>query len=218
VDRLEIPRLLKASRQQAASVRVEITRYDQSWDPKNGEFRVLAFAVETFDGLQPEGSCGAADLLIELSGTLAIDGRTAIRKETFLRTPMYLADCRKADARDVSAWAEAFRSAISKTQDASSDASTMLRGLFHPVPGGSPDETDSGWVRKTPDHRGDFASLLGAELSRVAHLDSDIVGTLPGGRTRITIPLASTSSRPKRMITADLVSINGSWRCVKLAF
>jgi hypothetical protein len=218
VARGEIPQLLKESRPRADSIRVNIDRYDQSWDPKTGEFHVLVLAVETFDGLQPDGTCGAADLRIELSGTLDVDGGTAIRKETFRRTPMYLADCRKADAREVSAWAESFHHAFRSASAGSGDAGRALRALFHPVPGGSPDETDSGWVRKSPDLRSGFPSLLGAELSQITHLDAVIVETLPGGRTRIQIPLESNGSRPKRMITADLASIDGTWRCVKLAF
>lgn len=108
VDRREIPALLKSALPQADALHVEVPHYDQSWNPVDHRFEVRARAVETYDGLQPANTCGASDLLLELSGSLTIDGRTTIEKERFTRTPMYQAERHAADAAEVAAWAGSF--------------------------------------------------------------------------------------------------------------
>jgi hypothetical protein len=218
VDRGQIPNLWKSSRPQAGALQVEILRFDQEWNPADGRFLVRVHAVEIFDGLQPAGISGAADLLLELSGTLAMDGRTSIEKENFVRTPMYQTTGQPADAAAAAAWTGIFLDVLNLMKKDPQKADRIMGLLFMAVPGGFPAETDSGWLRRTPDYAGGLSELLGAALSGTAPREPSVLGTLPGGRTRIAIAFQGAGETSRRLLTADLVHTRDGWRCVKLAF
>lgn len=215
VNRRDIPALLEGTRMKADVARVRISRYDQSWDPATGAFMVRVFAVETYDGLQPSGICGANDLLLELTGTVGTDGHAVIWKEDCIRTPMYQADRRAASHEEVLTWTRGFVQAFA-TPDANADA--YLHDFLLEVPGGRHEGYDLKWIRSAHDRLLDLRSLVGEGLSLSISPAPVIQGNLSGGRTRIGIPMRHKGSGPQRSIVADLIHTNYGWRCVKLVF
>jgi hypothetical protein len=215
VNRREIPALLQSSRVVADVVRVRVSRYEQSWDPATNAFRVRVFAVESYDGLHPSGICGAADVLLELSGTVRMDGHAVIQKEDFTRTPMYQSERRAASSEDAQAWTRRFFQAL-----ATSDAreGTHFSDLLLEVPGGMHEGYDTKWIRRASDRVGDLRSLLGDNVHRLADPKPVIQGTLSGGRTRVGMTIVLGDAGARRNISADLVHAGGRWVCVKLVF
>jgi hypothetical protein len=215
VNRREIPALLENSRLVADVARVRISRYDQSWDPDTGAFLVRVLAVESFDGLEPSGICGANDVLLELTGTVNLEGHAAIRKEDFIRTPMYRADRRAASYQEALAWTRGFLQVVAETD---AEDMTHFPDLFLEVPGGMHEGCDEKWIRRLSDRLRDLRLFLGDRLEGLFHLTPVIQGTLSGGRTRIAIPIHSGGPEPERVVVADLVHTGGRWVCVKLVF
>jgi hypothetical protein len=155
---------------------------------------------------------------LELRGILTIDGHTSIQWERFVRTPMYQTTGHTANAAEATAWAKAFLNAAAIVRTDPQAAERELDLLFLAVPGGHPEENDSGWLRNAPNNADGLPALLAAELPRITRQAPSILGTLSGGRTRIAIPFQSAGARPQRLLTADLVHTHDGWRCVKLAF
>ena len=215
VSRREIPRLVENSRPRAAALEVVIHRFDQSWDPESGGFVVRVLAEESYDGLEPSGTCGAADVLLELTGTVGIDGRTAIRGERLLRMPMYEADARTPTDEEVLAWTRRLASALGASGD---EAASALPDLFHRVPENPPAASSSGWIRMASGPLSALPPLVGGGPSPPGSWKPLIQGPLPGGRTRIRIPLLPAEGpRPPRALNADLIHTGGRWLCVRLA-
>lgn len=215
VDRRDIPALLHNSRLNADEVRVRISRYQQSWDPATGAFTVRVLGVESYDGLHPSGICGAADVLLELTGTVSIDGHAGIQKEDLIRTPMYQSDRRAASYKEALEWTRGFLQALASND---TDAGTHLPDLFLEVPGGMYEGSDMKWIRRLPDRLRDLRAVLGNDLDRLTDLTPLIQNNLSGGRTRIAIPYRLGGPETERAIVADLIHIEGRWLCVKLVF
>ena len=215
VRRDEIPSLLAGSRTKAAAVEVEIHRYDHSWDPATGAFSVRILAVETYDGLHPSGTCGAADLMLELTGTVSLDRMAQITMETLVRTPLYQSDRRTATRDEATAWTHGFFRALAATEG---DAGALLQDFLLEVPGNGIEENDNQWIRNAPERLRQLRLVLGNESKRLNHPPFEIQEKLSGGRTRISIPIRREAPGPQRSIAADLVHTGGRWICVKLVF
>ena len=213
VDRREIPALLDGSRLKADVVRVRMNRFQQSWDPNSGEFIVRVLAVESYDGLEATDVCGANDILLELSGTVSIDGHAVIKKEDFVRTPMYQSDRRAASNEEAMAWTRRFFQRL-----ASPDPGTGFSDLLLEVPGGMHADADIKWIRDASDSVHRLRNTLGELVNRIGDATPYISGSIQGGRTRISIPIHDQGTEPVLRLVADLVHVDGRWLCVKLVF
>lgn len=216
--RHRIPDLLEAARTRASAVEVEPTEYSQSWDPENGEFLVRVRAVETFNERLPSGGTGADDLLLELSGTVAMDGHTVVRRETLVRVPMFRAENRPIREDESVAWVEALAGCARMVRDDPRQAVARCQDLFLPVPGALPQSADSTWLRWLPDWNGHLSALFRDELDRSGRLTAEGDGMRTGGISRIRIPFRNGNSPLRRDLTVSLVRVSGSWRCVRFAF
>ena len=213
-----IPELVKESRRRRENTRARIIQFEQSWEPSDESFTVTARAIECFDHPSPGGECGGDDLTLELSGTIGMDGTIRIGRERLHRTPMYRCKAGRPSHAEAEEWVSRFLNAAAGVLADPEGADLAFASLFHAVPGGLPDDSFTGWVRRIPDHRGGLPALLGVELSRTGTVSHRIHGHRPGGRTRIEVPFHGRDGRPTRVLTVDLIRINDSWRCVKLAF
>lgn len=218
VPAARIPELVRESRKRCATTRLEIILFEQSWDASDESFTVTVRAVESFDHPSPGGECGADDLTLELSGTIRLDGTIRINRERLQRTPMYRCKAAKPSHAEAEEWVNRFLSAASRVKSDPSGADLAFASLFHALPGGLPDDSFTGWVRRIPDHREGLPALLGVELKRAGTVHHRIRGNRPGGRTRIEVPFHGGDERPTRVLTVDLIRVGDSWRCAKLAF
>jgi len=218
ISRRQVAELLAASRIRADAAFVEATSYEQSWNPADLSFRVRIRAVETFDGRSPDGGCGADDLLLELSGTVALDGTTRISDEQLLCVPMYRAEPRVATSAELEHWFTSLAAGLDLAERDPSRADDYLADFFLAVPGTLPGSADSNWLRWLPDMAGDLPSLLREELSGNPEAAVVFEEYRCGGITRIRLPFRSNGSGPERRLLMDLVRVSGAWRCVRLAF
>lgn len=218
VKREAIPALRENPPGRTETTTLEIIQYEQSWDPADESFTVTARAIECIDGAAAHASSGADDLRLELYGIIRLDGTVQIRHEKLTRTPMYRAAKTAATRQDAERWLQRLLAAATHVDTDPVASDRVLADLFLAVPGGFPDETFTGWLRRIPNHRGGLPTLLGAELRRSGRLDFHIRGSRPGGRTRIELPFGGEQGRPTRVLVLDLVNADDTWRCVKLAF
>ncbi|HSP43382.1 MAG TPA: hypothetical protein VLO11_10965, partial [Luteolibacter sp.] len=141
------------------------------------------------------------------------EGHAVIKKEDFIRTPMYQSDRRAASTEEAMEWTHRFFQTLAIT-DASADYSDLLLE----VPGGMREGLNTKWIRRTSDSLRELRSHLGDRVHRLTELNPLIQSTISGGRTRIAIPLPQEGSEPEKAIQADLVHTDGRWLCVKLRF
>jgi hypothetical protein len=131
---------------------------------------------------------------------------------------MYRCKAARPTHAEAEEWVNRFLRAASGVRADPEGTDLAFASLFHAVPGGLPEDTFTGWVRRMPNHREGLCALLGAELRRAGTVSPRIQGNRPGGRTRIEVPFHGRDGRPTRVLTVDLIRLGDSWRCAKLAF
>jgi hypothetical protein len=210
--------LLAESRPAAASSLVEIIGNFASWQPTDGSFVARVHAVEAFHGPDSADPCGADDLCLELLGTVTRDGRTTIRTEKLVRTPMYRADLRTATVAEARAWLRDFLHTVATGQADSAATRTRLAALIQAVPGALLEGDANGWLRHPLSWHSAMPTLLGADLLLEKDATPTLAGLQPGGRTRLILPLRPPHPHPPRTLVADLIHSGGHWRCVRLRY
>jgi hypothetical protein len=176
----------------------------------------MARAVETFDGRYPDGASEAAECMLALSGTITKDGRTTIRSEKLLRTPLYQTTARPVSTDEAVAWARALKDAARLAATDPETSARSLEALFLPLPFTRSHKL-GGWIDFLPAPDSGLIALIRNELHTDAPEDVSILQQLPGGRTRVRLRLSHSPAEPPRWLTVDLIHHEGSLKCVRLA-
>jgi serine/threonine protein kinase len=216
VSRNEIEKLWQDEKSRAGRVEVHILHIDQRWSAENDSFSLMARAVETFDGRYPDGASEAAECMLALSGTITKDGRTTIRSEKLLRTPLYQTTARPVSTDEAVAWARALKDAARLAATDPETSARSLEALFLPLPFTRSHKL-GGWIDFLPAPDSGLIALIRNELHTDAPEDVSILQQLPGGRTRVRLRLSHSPAEPPRWLTVDLIHHEGSLKCVRLA-
>jgi serine/threonine protein kinase len=216
VPRQEIPRLFATGQLQAHDLSVEICDIMAWWNPEKSWFDLHVRGLQFHDALGHGIDSGVFLVRLELAGTVTRGGHTAIHRETFGSEPLWLAENRVITPTEAATWAQALQAAANAAARNPQTVAQTMEPLFHPV-SVEPDahHQPGQWYQPGSGHAGGVtAMLIGGGLTLQA-ADTIVQGSLPGGRSRISIPVQPGIPRTLR---ADLIFIAGSWRCVKLAF
>ena len=212
----QIPGIYAVGHTPARYVRVQVLDRVVKWRPMDGYFDLRVKALEFFDGLTHGGGSGVTRIDLDLSGIVTVGGHTSILTERLSRRPLWLASERGIDASEAVAWARAFQQTASLAASDPEAAGNALASLFHPF-SVEPDDSKAPaeWHRRGTDHAGSVIGLLEDGALTLQPDGTHVEQTLPGGRSRIAIPVRSGIPRTLR---AELIQVSGDWRCVRLAF
>ena len=184
--------------------------FDFAWNPADRSFRSSVEAVVFPDN---SNGSGADAVRIEFDGLDSGNGYPLILRERWIREPLYRADAAVLEMADAEQWAAGFRSAL-QSGAAPNDESWLA--LFHP-----------GQIRFAPDASLGFGQRAWNHLEAIlgpirrnppCFLDAavEIRDPLPGGRTRIAMPVHTNQPRSRRRWIADLIHADGQWRAVDI--
>ena len=185
------------------------------WNPVSSRFRVSRNYYEYRDAAD-RAECSL--LAASLEGVTTTDGHTEIEHERLEITPVYLAVPRMAERAEALAWARALQRLFTKADGCMDQVAEGLNILL-----------DESLVKRwadgasmLPDFDAHpelqvFAVLMNGTLA--ASPDSTrVIGSQPGGRTRIAIPLHPPRKGGSRELTVDLILRDNRWRAVELVF
>jgi serine/threonine protein kinase len=216
VSRSEIENLWQDSKSRAGRVEVHILHIDQRWSAEDDSFLIMARAIETCDGRQPDGASAAAECKLQLTGTITKQGITTIHGETFQRTPLYQTSARPVSADEAAAWARALKDAALLAASDPGSAARSLEALFHPLPF-TADRKLGAWIHTVPAADSGLMARIRNELQTDAPEDVSILEQLPGGRTRVRLRLSHSPAEPPSWLTVDLIHHAGILKCIRLA-
>jgi hypothetical protein len=216
LHREEIPRHHTSGRTPARDLRTEVLRSIPAWLPDNNWFDLKLDGLEFFDGLNHGGGAGVALIRLHLAGTVTRCGQTGIHREILVREPLWLATERSISHAEAATWAQSLQSAAARAARSPADTAAILEPLFHPV-SVEPDayHLPGQWYQPGIDHAGGITAMLISGSLVMQTGGTRFEETLPGGRSRIAIPVQTGIPR---VLRADLILVAGSWRAVRLDF
>jgi serine/threonine protein kinase len=216
VSRSDIERLWQEDKTRADRLDLTVLSNDGSWNAGDDGFHVQLRAVETADGPQSGGASQAVECDLRLSGTINKNGRTTIRREKLLRTPLYQTSARPVSTDEAAAWARALKEAARLAATDPETSARSIAALFLPLPFTRSHKLD-GWVHAPPAPDSGLIALIRNELQIDASEDVVIFQQLPGGRTRVRLRLSHSPAEPPDWLTVDLIHHAGTLKCVRLA-
>ena len=181
------------------------------WEASSKRF-LVRHGCQTFHDDPEAGESRMIEWWTEIGGRLCADGMLEIDRESLEFRECYRGAIRNADEDDAARWLADLRGALE------SGDPLRLAGAFPPstTPAAGTSTAFPGWIAATPDPSSPWLHHLREEMDASGWQTPLKAGRLPGGRTRFTLPLRGDSRYGTRTLFADLVSIEGSWRCVRL--
>jgi hypothetical protein len=216
IPRSEIKQLWQQDLLRADRIEVSILSVTSRWNPKTGNFSLTAYAMETFDGLQPAATTGANECALSLTGNIARSGHTVIHQEEFRRRPLYHSLPRHSSLEEAVAWTQSLQQAVRLAATSPETSKPALDALFHPLTF-SIQPRDKSWLHTTPAPDGGLMALLKNQVPAIRPQDVSISNMLPGGRTRVRLRLRHSPTAVPRWMTVDLIHHAGTLKCVRLA-
>jgi hypothetical protein len=172
-------------------------------DESEGRFSLIYRALVWFEGdSQVEADSGAAWVSVEMTGVFQ-NARPRVTGEEVIRGDCYFAQVRRATPDEASSWMDTFLNAIGSDPAVASGMILSLKRCPDRV--GEAQDSSSRLIRHLGKH---------APFKRAGR--PEIIGSAPGGRTLVWIPV--NASRQHFGVAIEMVRTRKGWQAIHIEF